>query len=75
MTDFQREKLEKRENLRRRYGGLMTLADLTHELGFCSPASARKWAGEIGIPSIIVNSRRKYDTDAVARCLVDRRER
>ena len=73
MTPQQAARKEKRDILRTLYGGMMTLADLTHELGYTDPKSARRWVEDTGLPATAFGGRKKYDTDEVARVLVDRR--
>lgn len=64
---------EKREILRGIYGGMMTLADLTKELGYTSPKSALKWVESVEIEGTKIGRSVRYDTDMVARRLVDGR--
>ena len=58
---------EKRNILRDRYGGMMT------ELDYKSPKSARRAIEEMGIVPTLIGRMKKYDTDLVAKVLVDRR--
>lgn len=62
---------EKRTILREIYGGMMSLSDLSRELGM-KPDAARAWASEQGIGNIIGN-RIKYETDMVAKIIVQQR--
>lgn len=71
MTTLQSQIHEKRNILRNIYGGMMTLADLSRELGMKKDA-ARSWATEQGI-GVRIGSRIKYETDEVARRIVERR--
>lgn len=73
MTPLQAARKEKREILRSIYGGMMTLADLSNELGYSNPRSTARWIQETGAPATMVGTRKKYDTDIIARILVDRR--
>ena len=62
---------EKRGILREIYGGMMSLADLSRELGM-SPEDAKVWASSQGIGTII-GRRIKYETDMVAKIIVVQR--
>ncbi len=73
MTQLQAERREKREILRSIYGGMMTLTDLAHELGYTDRGSVRQWVAENEIPATMIRTRKRYDTDVIARILVDRR--
>ena len=64
---------EKRGILRDRYGGMMTLADLMEELGYKSEKSAARAAREMDLPQTKVGRSKKFDTDTVARRLVELR--
>lgn len=72
-STLSREIAEKRALLRAEYGGLMTTSDLTKELGYSSRASTIRAAQELDLPSTLIAGRRRYDTDVVARRLVERR--
>lgn len=60
---------EKRRTMRGIYGGMMTLVDLTRELGLKDPRAAKAWAAEHNIGNQI-GRRVRYDTDTVAKILV-----
>lgn len=62
---------EKRLIMREVYGGLMTLTDLSHELGM-NRDKARQWGREHMV-GVQIGSRIKYDTDEVAKIIVQRR--
>lgn len=64
---------EKRNILRDRYGGMMTLVDLMTELGYKSEKSAMRAALEMNLPQTKVGRSKKFDTDTVARRLVELR--
>ena len=64
---------EKRNILRDRYGGMMTLVDLMEELGYKSEKSAMRAALEMSLPQTKVGRSKKFDTDTVARRLVELR--
>lgn len=64
---------EKRKILREVYGGMMTLRDLMVELGYQSEKSASRAAIEMDIPGTMVGRSKRYDTDVVARRLVELR--
>ena len=68
-----RDVSEKRGILRDRYGGLMTLNNLMEELGYDCPASARRAVEAMDIPATKIGKSKKYDTDIVARRLVELR--
>lgn len=75
MTRQQAEIVEKRRFLRQEYGGLMTLKDLAHELGFRDPRAAKGWAvtnqiRAVRMPTKGGNVCIKYDTDHVAQTIV-----
>ena len=62
---------EKRNIMRKVYGGMMSLTDLSRELRM-KPSAARDWAKDKGIGNQI-GSRVKYETDEVARRIVEGR--
>lgn len=64
---------EKRNILRDRYGGLMTLENVKEEFGYKSRTSTLRIIQELGIPATQIGKMKKYDTDVVARRLVERR--
>jgi hypothetical protein len=64
---------EKRTILRREYGGMMSVTDLTHELGYASRQSTSAWIKMTGILGTKIGRSVKYDTDCVAKILVDAR--
>ena len=64
---------EKRDILRELYGGMMTVADLTVELGYKNRKYTKEWIAQVALPGTMVGSRISYDTDLVARTLVDAR--
>ena len=64
---------EKRNILRERYGGMINLNDLMEEFGCKSKTTARATVIELGIPATKVGRSKKYDTDIVARRLVELR--
>ena len=68
-----REIAEKRKILREQYGGMMTLKDVQTEFGFGSHHSAQRAIDNMGIPATKVGGRKKYDTDSVAKRLVELR--
>jgi uncharacterized protein YjcR len=71
MTELQCKVREKRNILREIYGGMMTLTDLAGELGM-KRTDAKEWAREKKIGNL-VGSRVKYETDEVARKIVEGR--
>ena len=64
---------EKRDILRELYGGMMTVADLTIELGYKNRKYTKEWITQVALPGTMVGSRIRCDTDLVARTLVDAR--
>lgn len=68
MTALQVAIREKRNILRKIYGGMMTLADLAQELGM-NRDGAKAWAAEKCIGNR-VGRRVKYETDEVAKHIV-----
>lgn len=69
-----RQIAEKRKTLRDIYGGMMSLTDLSRELGFKRPDGALKWIRMVGLESVMVSDTRKgYETDRVAAEIVKRR--
>ena len=74
MTPQQAAVVEKRRVLRQEYGGLMSVKNLTRELGFRDPRAAKRWAVTHKIRAVRMpaNAGRvciKYDTDSVAKTL------
>ncbi|MGI5985014.1 MAG: hypothetical protein ACOX7O_04090 [Oscillospiraceae bacterium] len=66
MTDTQRAMAD---DLRKLYGGAMTLTQIGESIGVDSPHTARKWAADI--PYCVINGRKKYLVGDVARKLGD----
>lgn len=64
---------EKRGILREVYGGMMTVADLARELGYSDRKSARRAAEEMGLQATRIGRLKRYDTDLVAKALIDGR--
>lgn len=64
---------EKRTILRDLYGGMMSLKDLSRELGTGSKDATRNAVKDMGLPATQVGRMKKYDTDEVAKRLVERR--
>ena len=71
MSTIYKDTKEKRGILRDLYGGMMSLADLSRELGM-KPEQAREWARDNELGSQI-GSRIKFETDQVAKVLVLKR--
>lgn len=71
MAAIYNEIREKRNILRDLYGGMMTLADLSRELGM-KPEDAKAWAMEQGL-CIQLGKRLKVETDMLAKFIVQRR--
>ena len=72
MSSIQNQIAEKRRILRGNYGGMMSLKDLSREMG-ATPSNARQWGREIGAAVQIGSERTKYDVDVVAKQIVLRR--
>lgn len=68
-----REIREKQRMLRDLYGGMMTLTDLKYELGYSCSDSARAAIRALGIVPTQVGRMKRYDTDLVAKRLVELR--
>lgn len=64
---------EKRKILRELYGGMMTSQQLMGELGIKSQGTLRRAVQEMSIPVTVVAGRNRYDTDEVAKRLVQLR--
>lgn len=64
---------EKRRILRREYGGMMTVTQLQKEIGYRDAAHAKQWAESVGLDRIQIGRMKKYDTDQLARILVNAR--
>lgn len=69
MAAIHNEIAEKRRTLRGIYGGMMSLTDLTRELGLKDPRAAKAWAVRNGIGNQVGRWIR-FDTDAVAKTIV-----
>ena len=74
MTPLYREITEKRNILRKQYGGLMTLEQVKQELGYKTGSSARKAMQKLGVPIIKIGNRKRYNTDILAKRLVQLRD-
>ena len=49
------------------------LTDLTRELGYGSPKSARAWLATVDVEAVKVGRSLRYETDQVAKAIVDGR--
>lgn len=56
-----------------RYGGMMTLTDVSKELGVGSRQTAKKFVDAREIPGIVVGDRIKYESRQVAKAIVNAR--
>ena len=72
-TAIYREVAEKRKILREQYGGMMSLENVKVELGYRSRESALAAAREMGRSPTRLGRMKKYDTDQVAKRLVELR--
>lgn len=70
---YYREVDIKRKILRDIYGGMMTLAQLSQELGYSSNNSTKKWVREHALEGVRMGKSVRYETDQVARVIVDGR--
>lgn len=73
MNRHYQEIAEKRKILRDLYGGMMTLENIREELGYKSRDAARAAAAELGIEPTKIGKMKKYETDIVAKRLVELR--
>ena len=73
MSSHYNEIKEKRQILRDIYGGMMTIADLTKELGYSCRKSARAWLATVDVEAVKVGRSLRYETDQVAKAIVDGR--
>lgn len=69
MSNLNNQIAEKRKILRGEYGGMMSLNDLTKEIG-SDPSNAKRWGVDIGAAVKIGSGRVKYDVDVVAKHIV-----
>lgn len=60
-----------KEELSKKYGGLMTVADLERELGV-TRSVAKKWAQD-NVPGVMIGKRVKYEARLVAKAIVNAR--
>lgn len=72
-SKYYKDVREKRSILREAYGGMMTVTDLAKELGYSDRKSARRAIEEMGLQATRIGRLKRYDTDLVARALVDGR--
>lgn len=64
------ERIALAENLRRHYGGALTLRDLMDALGYRDPEAAKRWVKENNLDAVVLNGgRKKYLAIDVARIL------
>ena len=73
MSSHYNEIKEKRQILRDIYGGMMTIEDLTKELGDSCRKSARAWLATVDVEAVKVGRSLRYETDQVAKAIVDGR--
>lgn len=64
---------EKRRILREEYGGMLTLQQLTRELGYSCPKAARAWVRNHALEGVKMGTTVRYETDVVAKVIVDSR--
>lgn len=75
MTKQQALVVEKRRFLRQEYGGLMSLTQLAHELGYRDTRAAKHWAITHKVRAVQMPKQggqmcRKFDTDHVAQIIM-----
>lgn len=70
---FYQEVKKKTDLLRSDYGGMMSVKDLMHELGFGSHHTVNNWIRDNGVEGVKVGRSVKYETDQVARVIVNAR--
>lgn len=63
----------KQETLRRLYGGMMTLSEVSRELGYRSRTAARDWLESHMVPEVLIGVVPRYESDVVAKVIVDSR--
>lgn len=71
--EFYKEVKKKTKLLRADYGGMMTLAQLTHELGYHCPKRARAWVQEHSVDGVRRGKSIAYETDQIAKAIVSGR--
>lgn len=76
MTEQQALIVQKRRIMRQEYGGLMSLKDLAHELGFRDTRAAKQWAVSHKVRAVQMPKQggqmcHKFDTDHVAQILMN----
>lgn len=64
---------KKTKLLREDYGGMMTAKQLMRELGFGSYHTVQDWIRESGLDGVRVGRSVKFETDQVARVIVNAR--
>jgi len=64
---------EKRRILRNEYGGMLTLAQLTRELGYSCPTAAKAWIRDHALEGVRMGTTVRYEADVVAKVIVDAR--
>ena len=57
--------------LRGLYGGMMTMTEVKRELGLASDTSVREALREVEIPASKIGRRKMYETDLLAKRLVE----
>lgn len=62
-----RKEKERAEELRKRYGGMMTFQDVMFEIGVKHHLSGEKWVADV--PCTVINGRKKWRVSDVARKL------
>lgn len=73
MSQLYKQIAEKRNILRSIYGGLMTLEQVKQELGYKSNAATKRAIEELDVPGVKIGRSVRYDTDVLAKRIVERR--
>ena len=68
-----REERTVRDDLEKKYGGMMNLSEVRLELGRTSGDTAKKWLDKHGVPGILVGAKPRWETRLVARAIVNAR--
>lgn len=68
-----REERAVRDDLEKKYGGMMNLSEIREELGRTSGDTAKKWLEKHGVPGILVGVKPRWETKLVAKAIVNSR--
>lgn len=73
MSTNYREIYKKRDEMYDRYGGMMTMVQVKMELGVTDNRTAKEILRDLGVEPIRLGRSLKYETDMLARAIVNRR--